>query len=106
MIVPNTSSAISTHSDNEQFETFTITLKKGLVKPDQLHVLLEFLLVCRPYHALKIIHNMGLVFSQSDELQEMDAKQNDALKEVLHLFTNLWAAEHGQYDPVDLNFFG
>ncbi|MCX2473563.1 hypothetical protein OQZ33_04380 [Pedobacter sp. MC2016-05] len=105
MTTPNKTSAISVQSTNEQFETISITLKKGMVKPQQLHVLLEFLLVCRPYHALKIIHNMGLVFSQSEELQEMDLKQNHALKEVLHLFTNLWAAEHNQFEPMDLDLF-
>jgi len=97
---------ITVQLENDELERFSFTLKKGLLNEQQLQVLLEFFLVCNPPQALKIMHNMGLVFSKSNEIQEMDDRQRDALSDVLNLFTGLWEAEHNQHVPLDLNFFG
>lgn len=97
---------ISVQLENDEVEKFSFTLKRGLMNEQQLQVLLEFFLVCNPPQALKIMHNMGLVFSKSDEIQEMDDRQRAALSDVLNLFTGLWEAEHRQHIPLDLNFFG
>jgi len=100
--------AIPTHPitvqlENDETERFSFALRKGVMNQQQLQVLVEFFLVCRPSQALKILHSMGLVFAKSNEIQEMDNKQTDALKEVLNLFTGLWEAEHNEHEPLDFD---
>lgn len=86
-------------------ETFSFELHKGQLKPQQLQVLLEFLFVSRPYHSLKILQHMMVTYMMSNELEEMNLKEVDGLRELLNLLSGLWEAEHGQHDPLDLLFF-
>jgi len=90
-------------TETDLSQTYSITLKKGTVNEQKLQVLIEFLTICRPYHALKILHTLGLNFMDNPEITEIDTKQKDALREVLNLFTGLWEAEHNQHDPLDLS---
>ncbi|RZL34730.1 MAG: hypothetical protein EOP00_31085 [Pedobacter sp.] len=86
-------------------EKFSFTLNKGKLKAQEIEALLEFKFLCQPYNGLRIINTMMLSYLVSNEVEEIEPKDVDALNEVLRLFTNLWAAEHGRFEPVDLNFF-
>lgn len=86
-------------------EQFTFTLDKGKLKAQEIEALLEFKFLCEPFNGLRIINTMMLAYLVSNEVEDIEPKDVDALNEVLRLFSNLWAAENNKFQAVDLKFF-